>query len=313
MFQKLKRAVGMHEIQTIDAALQQFIKRGVSPRTAQIDIYRIGPLCEEFKGKKIVRVNSANIDDYISQIELRMAPTSVNSYKQTIKAFFNWCVRHEDVNLSKSPAAHLRIKKRYSSRHKAANEADLQKVIRLLTEQITSKSKPKIVRDLLAFMLAYDSGNRRKELATLRTRTLDSALKKPYLTTGGVVVYVAISDEGKKGSVPLRFTEHTAAVYRLWKSIRPWHSRNYVFIALGGSKPGNPLTLDGFTSIFVKRCTEFGVPIYRTHSFRHLKGTKTTDEFTPHVTADMLSITLETAMLHYYSHTAQKTIDATSK
>lgn len=292
-----------------EVALEQYTRRGVSRATIRIDNDRLWPFLERFS--VLTQITPEEVDAYVFELEERLSLASVQSYKQTLKTFFNWCVNQGF--LQNSPAVHLKPKRRRSARYKAANERDLQVVINgLLGTLNRRKDRRRCVRDLLAFKLALDSGNRLQELARLSTRDMTLALQNPQMATGGVVVYTVPSAPGKKGVVSMRFTEQTAAIYRLWEEIRPGSSRHRIFIALRGKYPGKPLTLNGFTSIFVKRCKQYDVPIYRTHSIRHLKGTKTTDAFNPRVTASLLNISVETAILHYYSEAEQSVLDATA-
>ena len=168
-----------------------------------------------------------------------------------------------------------------------------------------------VVRDLLAFCLALDSGKRLHELTTLTTHSMRTALKNPQLAFNGKVVYAA-NTFGKTGSADLLFTEQTAAIYHLWKEVRGRSSGNFVFFALGGLHSGKPLTDNGFSSIFVRRAKQFNVPVHRTHSIRHLKGTTTTDNFNPRIAATVLNIKVETVLQHYYNEDSQGAIDATA-
>ncbi len=297
-------------IDALQPALDAYIRRGVSKKTVRNDIDRLGPFCQHLANKRLAEVTAGDVDEWVEKLAVRLAFASVESHKQSLKAFFNWCVARDDVALGRSPAEHLHVRRRRSARNKAANEADVLQVIEGLTDQVV-EGEPKVIRDLLAFRLAYDSGNRLSELATLSTRDVAIALRRPLLSSNGIVVYVAQSQGGKTGAVSIRFTEYTASVYHLWQEVRPRVSSHRTFIALGGNQPGRPLTLDGFTGIFVTRCRQFGVAVYRTHSFRHLKGTKVTDLFGPRVAASMLNITVETAMMHYYDEDERATVDAT--
>jgi hypothetical protein len=85
---------------------------------------------------------------------------------------------------------------------------------------------------------------------------------------------------------------------------------NFVFVSLGGLKSGTPIEASGFSHIFVRRSKEFNIPVYRTHSIRHLKGTKITDQFNPRTAASVLNINVETVMHHYYNENNQDIIDA---
>ena len=292
-----------------EIALERYMKRGVSLATKRIDKDRISPFLQSFK--RLDDISSDDVDVHMATLENRVGTSSVESHKQTIKSFFNWCLKEQLIR--ESPAAHLKPKRRRSARYKAANEKDLQIVINGLLSRVgAGGDQRRLVRDLLALKLALDSGNRLQELARLSTRDMELACRNPCLATGGVVVYTVASGPGKKGVVDMRFTEQTAAIYHFWESIRPRRSLHRVFIALAGKCSGSPLTLSGFTSIFVKRCRQFQVPVYRTHSIRHLKGTKTTDAFNPRVTASLLNISVETAIIHYYSEGEQAVVDATA-
>lgn len=286
-------------------AMQEYLERGVKTKTAQSDYSRLYKFAAV--NETLEKIDYPIINRWLDELSKRMKQTSVNSYKQTLKNFFGWCKNRGWIETS--PAACLTVKRRTSSRHKAANERDILKVINGLMERIP-EGNLRDIRDLLAFQMAYDSGNRRGELVTISTRDMNYALRSSQTSTLGVIVYMTLA-EGKIGTVPLRFTEYTAATYRLWQEVRPKRKSSHrVFIALAGKSPGEPMTPDGFTSIFVKRCQEFDVPIYRAHSFRHLKGTKISDMYSPRVAATVLGISVETAIQHYYNVNDQTVIDA---
>lgn len=302
------------------SALNLYLNRGVKDKTKKNDKDRLFDFCSENRNQPIQTINSETLDIWVANLKTRLGPASVESYKQTIKAFFNWCVTNDSIPLKLSPANHLKPKRRSSGRYKAANRRSVEKIIQNLQEQIaedwkalnqSQKHKQQlIVRDLLAYRLSLESGKRLNELATLTTHSMRTALKNPQLSRSGQVVYIA-NTFGKTGFADLRFSEQTAAVYRLWKMIRKKSGANFVFIALGGKYSGAPLTPDGFTQIYVRRSKEFNQPTHRSHSIRHLKGTEATDKFSPRVAATVLNITVETVMQHYYNENSQDAIDAT--
>ncbi|MBE2222440.1 MAG: tyrosine-type recombinase/integrase [Anaerolineae bacterium] len=306
---------------TIDliTSLDLYLNRGINEKTASNDTHRLLPFCSQFKGVPIQNITPNDIDIWVKKLKLQLGPVSVESYKQSMKAFFNWCVKNESIPLKSSPAQHLKPKRKTSSRYKAANPNDLTKIIKGLQSRIPEiyELKPQrrynthklVVRDLLAFSLAMDSGKRLHELASITRRSINTALKNPILAQNGVVVYSAQAF-GKTGAANLMFTEYTATIYRFWESIRGTSSSNFVFIALGGKHSGKPLTDSGFTTIFVRRAKEFGVATNRTHSIRHLVGTRTTDHFNPRVAATVLNITVETAIQHYYNEDSQGAVNA---
>lgn len=289
---------------TFADALDRYTRRGVSKRTAGTDRYRLEPLCDP--SQLVATITAADVDTYVQTLADRLSNTSVESYKESVKAFFKWCQKESII--SQSPAVHLKPKRKRSSRFKAASEPDLLVAIQNL-EFEAEEGSLSALRDLLAFRLACDSGNRLSELVRLSTRHIELALRHPRYATNGTRVYITSSGPGKKGVVALRFTEATAQVYQRWQSLRPTLSP-HVFTSLRGSREGLSMTLGGFTAIFVRRCRQFNIPVYRTHSIRHLKGTKVTDRYSPRVAARILNITIEMAIQHYHDVDDQTVIDA---
>lgn len=284
-------------------ALDQFLKRGVRPKTADTDNYRLRPFLQ--KHPTLTTITPDDVDKWQRSLEKTLNHASRQSYGQTLKSFFNWCVNQQTITLQHSPAAHLKVQRRRSARNKAANETDVLTLIRKLEDELPS---PAAARDLLAVRLYYESGNRLTEIATLTRTIMNRALRNGRLSKSGHTIYIADSDEGKKGSVPIRFTEKTAAVYRQWQHLHP-HSGNRVFVAI---RTGQPIQPAAITNMIVRRCKQYGIQPFRTHAIRHLKGTKTTDQFGPAVTAAMLSISFEVAQMHYYDEVETAVLEATT-
>jgi site-specific recombinase XerD len=283
---------------------------GIRPKTINTYLERLTPFCSLYRNKAIGEINQRDVDRWIVSLEERFpSQASVDSWKQTLKSFFAWCVKVGYVK--KNPAAHVHYRRRLSARDKAVPADNIRKVVDYLMGLLAvANPRPLDIRDLLAVSLSRDSGKRLSELANLSTKLMNKALQNPQMASSGILVYTATSGRGKTGQVKLRFTEHTAAVYRLWQMRRPDVSAASVFIALGGKDSGKPLTTDGFSTIFVRRCKEAGVPPFRTHAVRHQRGTDVTDKYSPAVAAAVLGISVETAMLHYYDEAAKKAIDA---
>ncbi len=288
-------------------ALDLFMDRGVRPKTRRIDEERLRPFLQN--QNTITTITKQQIDDWFEKLAERFSYTSRQSYAQTTKTFFNWCIKHPDIDLHNSPASHLKSKRRRSARNKAAPQNDLDDLLKHLQTQYAQGDKYAL-RDWLAIQLVSDNGNRLTELTTVTTKAMLNALKKPHMTSKGIAVYTTYSDEGKMGSVPIRFTEHTAALFRQWQTERPRKNRHRVFVTL--RRPHTPLTTDGFTQIFVRRCKEIAVHPFRTHAIRHLKGTKITNALGPRAAATTLNITVETAQLHYYDEDEKSAIEATT-
>lgn len=285
-------------------------KPGIRPKTVTIYLDRLTPFCVLYRHKNIADISQRDVDRWVASLEERFpSQASVDSFKETLKTFLTWCVTNGYI--SRSPAAHVTYKKRISARDKAVPMGDLDKVITYLMSLMgVVEPAPLDIRDLLAISLSRDSGKRLSELTNLSTKLMGLALKNPQKASNGVLVYTATSGRGKTGQVKMRFTEHTAAIYRLWQMRRPDVSSQWVFIALGGKDSGKPMTVSGFSTIFVRRCREVGVPAFRTHAVRHRKGTDVTDKFSPAVAANVLGISIETVMIHYYDEAAKKAVDA---
>lgn len=291
--------------------LDDYIARpGIKQATRQNDMWRLTGFCDRHRAKGIAGIRAKDVDDWIEELGRRYdSQASVETCKQSISSFFNWCVKNQYINAAQNPAAHVRYRRKTSARDKAAPAGNVQKVIAYMMKKMDCEwPKPLDIRDLLAICLAADSGKRRAELANLSTKQMNRALANPALVNG-VVVYGA-KTKGKTGEAKLRFTEQTAAIYRLWQLRRPNLSPERVFVALGGKDSGRPMTLDGFTSIFVRRCKEVGVPVFRTHAIRHKKGTEVSDKHSPAAAAALLNITVETAMLHYYDAAEKVALEA---
>lgn len=290
-------------------ALDLFLERGVRPKTRRTDEDRLRPFLVRFT--RLDEIVPAHVDAWLESLAGRLSYASRQSYAVTLKTFFNWCVADPRVSLSQSPAAHLKAKRARSARNKAANEADVLRLIAYLQDNAARRA---FCRDLLAIRLYYESGCRLTEVATLTNKAMNQALRVGgALSRGGVVVYTAYSDDGKKGAVPVRFTEYTAAVYRQWCDLRPRGAGSHrVFVSLGQGNRGEPLQPIAVSHMLVRRCQEVGMPVFRTHALRHLKGTKTTDKYGPAVAASMLSISFAVAQMHYYDDTERAVIDATS-
>jgi integrase len=285
-------------------ALSLWLNRGVKPKTRKADRERLEPFLRQFS--LLTEIATKDVDAWIESLGERLAHNSRASHSESIRDFFNWCVRNNHIVLSASPVVH-RLQRIRNARNKAASERDLQKLISYLRQGIDD---PACCRDLLAIQLYYESGCRLREISTLTTKAMNEALRNGTLNGNGIVVFVALSHEGKRGSVPVRFTEYTAAIYRQWLKARP-SGTNRVFTSILHKKRGKPVQPEALSNMIVRRCHEFNITPFRTHAIRHLKGTKTTDEYGPAVAAAMLSITFEVAQTHYYDNVEASVLNAT--
>lgn len=113
------------------------------------------------------------------------------------------------------------------------------------------------VRNQAIIMLAFDAGARVAEIASLRLEDLDlDNLKVTLLRKGG-------------DWDPTPISEPTAAYLRRWIFERRHIAKDHghVFCAVGGRKPGEPLTVDGLRAILYACFREAGISS-SSHAFR---------------------------------------------
>ncbi|MCW7072192.1 MAG: tyrosine-type recombinase/integrase [Methanophagales archaeon] len=288
-------------------ALHIYMQRDVRPKTAAIYNERLRPFLSQFA--TLQEITPAHINAWYASLS-HLAPTSRASYAQTLKAFFNWCQADGRIQLSQNPAHHLKTKRARSARNKAANETDILKLLSYLEGKLLEeRTAVTAIRDLLLVRLFYESGNRLTEIATLTLTAMATALRNGRINQRGILIHTAYSDDGKRGSVPVRFSEYTAAAYRQWTENRP-PGGTRVFVSVRETT-AVPLHKQSITNILTRRCRQASLPPIRPHAIRHLKGTTVCDAYGPAAAAAMLNISFDVAQQHYYDATETAVLNAT--
>ena len=98
---------------------------------------------------------------FIKKLEEGRTPTTVNMYVRGIKAFFNWCIESEILEVS--PFRRIRSKKEKPATHRAYEDAEIAKLIRHAPSD----------RWRLIIALAATTGLRRGEILNLTVDEID--------------------------------------------------------------------------------------------------------------------------------------------
>ena len=277
-------------------ALNLWLTRGVRPKTQRTDSDRVRPFIKLFD--KLTEITSNDVDTWIEGLKGRLAYNSRVSHEESIRAFLNWCAKDNRIVLSASPITSPYPQRIKTARNKAANHQDILKLLRHLLQSSHTAANS---RDLLAIQLYYDSACRMTEIATLTTTAMNRALRAGIKNDKGVIIYTAYADDGKKGSVPIRFTEYTACFYKQWLALRPKGTTNRIFTSLLHKNKATPINPEAMSNMIVRKCKQQNITPFRTHAIRHLKGTIVADKYGPAVAAALLNISFEVAQTHYYN------------
>lgn len=232
-----------------DFAAQEFLlslaARGRSART--IGAYRQRLSVAIRLPDELERIKPLDVDRLIVGLrEKNLAKATLASYTQSLRTFFNWCVKRE--YLQASPARDLeRPRVDMSVISKAIRQSDLEQLI----EEARRGENP---YELAIVLFLADTGCRAGELVALNLVDLDLAR------------YEATS-RGKTGERILDFTEVTAQALRAWLQIRPNIAGQAVFVDLEGRITTDQLysTMEGIA----RRC---GVKRFGPQSIRHRVG-----------------------------------------
>jgi site-specific recombinase XerD len=130
--------------------------------------------------------------------------------------------------------------------------------------QLFDTSKPKGIRDLAIVTLALDTGLRADELVHIQLS---------YLDMDQGVLFVPI----KGGQwAPAAFYEYTSSCLASWLAVRPKVAKAGVetlFVSIGGTTRGQPLTRDGLRAIFYEFSQDSDIGRISPHDMRRTFAT----------------------------------------
>lgn len=178
----------------------------------------------------------------------RWAPATARTAVVTVKGFLRWA----GVEGLCAPALGeaLKTPKRARRVQRTARAGEVQ----LLLAQCGSGAAG--VRNAAMISLAFDSLLRVSEMTGLRLRDLD--LER---------MAVIVTGKGDKQRV-VRFGSGTAERLRAWLAVRPKTDSAALFVGVGGSLPGQPMTRGGVRCILGKLAGRAGVAHLSPHALR---------------------------------------------
>lgn len=276
---------------------------------------RLKPFFDQYKDKTLAQITRADVNIYIAGLTARgYAEATMTGYRQSVKGFFNFCVRQGYLAIS--PASHIKTGKFVSRRRKLPPEKDV-KAITQLAEQWLQGYHPRKVRDAVIWLMCLTSGPRQREIGELRKSEVEYAFRLGPDSQG---IYRCVS-VGKTKEILIRFDEVVAQGLRKWLDLRPQCTLDRCFITISPrTTTTDPvasyrgLSRNATTHIFEQLAKEAGVakPIF-THALRHRRGTKTTREHNAKLAAMILNHrdwhSAKTAMEFYY-HPDEESVSA---
>lgn len=169
------------------------------------------------------------------------------------QSFYRWRFgdRHDVLN--------VRVKRHKSKRQRVLSEASLD----ILTASFDT-TRPKGIRDLAITMLLLDTGLRASEATSIRLSDLD-------MQTWTLQVIIKGGDYAQ-----VSFFDYTASCLSAWLPVRERLAKpaaDSLFIALGGSNSGKPMTGAGLRMIYRKLGLACGIGLISPHDFRRTFAT----------------------------------------
>lgn len=159
------------------------------------------------------------------------APKTIRMHIVAVKTFFNWCIKHELIEVNPTRLMDTPLEPIDKSRDKVMSDEDLQVLLAYVQTRPFQKA-------LVTF--AYQTAARTGEVCSLRKAHLN--LDKPTVVYDpvhkkDVKFYRAIVD-GKTGEREVGFYHDAAIALRRWLLMRPNVEHDYVFV----TRAGTPLT-----------------------------------------------------------------------
>lgn len=261
--------------EALDLYLKALREQERSPKTRSCTEWRLRPFAEKHGRLPVNEITSDQVLAWVEELKERLAPASVNSYKQTTKTFFNWCIQRGWVGPGQSPAANLRQVK-FKRKRKHPEDGHLYRLLRT-AERLAQDGDPEHIRNFALVLFSVETAGRLGEITRLRIPDVNLAKRE------------AIS-YGKTGEVTLTFTEVCADALQAWLTVRPRGRHNFVWTSLRDEDHGKPLGTQGVTMVFVRLSKEAGLEkAIRTHAIRHWNGQKYVDLFNPKMAAEKLN------------------------
>jgi site-specific recombinase XerD len=224
---------------------------GRTPRTIQSYREKLGYLLRFLGDVPVEAITVADLRGYIAHMFDRdLSPFTVSTRGKAVRRLFNWL--ESEGSIDANPASKVEIPQ---PKRKEPKGPSCDEVMAILAA--CDGDSPADLRDKAAICLLFDSGARAGGVCGLEVDDVD-------LDRGLALV----TEKGNKTRYVM-FGPDTAKALRAWLDVRPEGS-DAVFVALGGHRPGGPLTPNGLWQVVQRRAKKAGIkgPV-SVHGFRH--------------------------------------------
>lgn len=240
-------------------AVSAFLLVGRSPITNKNYQYVLDSLCQSLGPKrKVKRVRFEDLAEYIHDLQIGdeerkpLKVSSISTYIQTIKSFFEFCIRQEYIRVSPANDLMIQNDRPVPKSARAVTPEDARKMLEYA--RVTSKRNYAI----LIFLIA--SGCRAGGIASLKISDLDFEN------------FRAVIHEKRNKWVYAHFGEHTVQALKDWLAVRPKTDHEFVFTSSEG-RGHAALKPRGFGYIVASISEAAGCSrIYGPHAFRHSRA-----------------------------------------
>lgn len=272
----------------LDEAVRLFVNNYTSADTCRAYSGALNPMVDYIgAGRPLDEVRPVDLVAYLQHLQSsrQLAPATLNKHIKTIKTFFNWCVKVDE--LPASPAAQAIKSKRIPRtvpHEKAMSQAHV--------EQLLDWAKWHTFHNALILFIK-ESGVRIGGAAGLRVGDLRLDLDIPEAT---------VTEKGDKTHT-VWFADGARQALRLWLIKRKGDHGDYVF-----SDSGAPVRAETLAQRFRRACISAGIGSYGPHSLRHKLGHDMADAGVPvTVAATVLNHdNPQTTMEFYYPRDAKR-------
>jgi len=227
----------------------------LSPKTRTLYTQILATFPQTLLDSAIDEVTVAELREWVNEVRRRknnrgqpISVETVRCYIRAAKAFFNWLVAEQLLEIS--PAQRLKLPPKPKRPPKNISDADLERLL-----DAAFRNSP---RDYALILFIADTACRVGGAAGLRLADLDLENQKAI-----------VSEKGRGGQNKarlVRFGERTTQALRAWLVVRPRHTSEHVFVG----RNGRPLSSNGITQIFKRLGKKGGCEgQHNPHSLRH--------------------------------------------
>jgi len=237
-----------------------FLKsQGYTEQTAVNYRRMLGYFFEWFDEKSIALADFT-ADHFIEYLETKDWGATEYQALHSLKSFLRWQYGEDHPFVASVRSKKLRIRREDPGPQRTLSVEEVNKLLDMLESSRARSAK----RDLPMVLLMLDTGLRSSEVCSLELENLE--LDNRRLTVLG---------KGRKWRTVV-FSEETRVALKRWLKIRNKTSRDdttRLFVGMGGSTPGGPVTRDGLRAIFRSMGKRAGIEGLSPHVLRRTFAT----------------------------------------